>query len=104
MRARGIEVERAGAARVDLGEALRLLGRRGITRVLSEGGPTVGSALIRAGLADEVTLFTAEKPLGRQGRPALEPDALAALADPARYAEGPGATMGRTRCGRGGGL
>ena len=92
--ARGIEVERAGDARVDLGEALRLLGRRGITRVFSEGGPTAGSALIRAGLADEVLLFTAEKPLGRPGRPALEPDALAALADPARYAEGPGASYG----------
>ena len=95
LRARGIEVERAGDARVDLGEALRLLARRGITRVFSEGGPTVGSALIRAGLADEVLLFTAEKPLGRPGRPALEPDALAALADPARYAEGPGAEYGQ---------
>jgi diaminohydroxyphosphoribosylaminopyrimidine deaminase/5-amino-6-(5-phosphoribosylamino)uracil reductase len=94
LRARGLEVERAGEPQVDLGEALRLLGRRGITRVLSEGGPTVGSALIRAGLADEVLLFTAEKPLGRQGRPALEPDALAALADPARFHEGPGASYG----------
>ena len=95
LRTRGIEVERAGDSRVDLGEALRLLARRGITRVFSEGGPTVGSALIRAGLADEVLLFTAEKPLGRPGRPALEPDALAALADPARYAEGPGAEYGQ---------
>jgi diaminohydroxyphosphoribosylaminopyrimidine deaminase/5-amino-6-(5-phosphoribosylamino)uracil reductase len=94
LRARGLEVERAGERQVDLGEALRLLGRRGITRVLSEGGPTVGSALIRAGLADEVILITAEKPLGRQGRPALEPDALAALADPERFREGAGALYG----------
>jgi diaminohydroxyphosphoribosylaminopyrimidine deaminase/5-amino-6-(5-phosphoribosylamino)uracil reductase len=94
LRARGLEVERAGERQVDLGEALRLLGRRGITRVLSEGGPTIGSALIRAGLADEVMLITAEKPLGRQGRPALEPDALAALADPARFREGAGALYG----------
>ena len=94
LRTRGIEVERAGDSRVDLGEALRLLARRGITRVFSEGGPTVGSALIRQGLADEVLLFTAERPLGRPGRPALQPDALAALADPARFAEGPGAHYG----------
>ena len=61
---------------------------------MSEGGPTVGSSLIREGFADEVILITAEKPLGRQGRAALEPDALAALADPARYAEQPGALYG----------
>lgn len=83
LRARGVEVERVGG----LGEALRALGRRGITRVFSEGGPTVGAALIRDGFADEALLFTAQKPLGRAGRPALGPDALAALADPARYVE-----------------
>ena len=71
-----------------------MLGQRGIARVLSEGGPTVGSALIRAGLADEVVLITAEKPLGRQGRPALEPDALAALVDLARFRDGAGAVYG----------
>jgi diaminohydroxyphosphoribosylaminopyrimidine deaminase/5-amino-6-(5-phosphoribosylamino)uracil reductase len=95
LRGRGVEVERVGdGARVDLGAALRALGRRGITRVMSEGGPTVGSALIRARLADEVWLFTAEKPLGRRGRPALEPDALAALSDLHAYVEGPGASYG----------
>ena len=65
-----------------------------MTRLFSEGGPSVGSSLIRAGLADEVLLLTAEKPLGRPGRPALEVDALAALADPTRYREGDGATYG----------
>ena len=65
--------------------------------MFSEGGPTVGSALIRAGLADEVILLTAEKPLGRPGRPALEAGALAALGDPARYREGEGATYGAGR-------
>ena len=61
---------RAGRGhRVDLGEALRGLGGAESHACFSEGGPTVGSALIRAGLADEVLLFTAEKPLGRQGPP-----------------------------------
>jgi diaminohydroxyphosphoribosylaminopyrimidine deaminase/5-amino-6-(5-phosphoribosylamino)uracil reductase len=94
LRARGVEVERVGGERVELGEALRRLGGRGITRVFSEGGPTLGAALIREELADEVLLFTAEKPLGRPGRPALAADALAALDDLSRYVEGPGATYG----------
>jgi diaminohydroxyphosphoribosylaminopyrimidine deaminase/5-amino-6-(5-phosphoribosylamino)uracil reductase len=85
LRARGVEVERVGEG-FDLDEALRALGRRGITRVFSEGGPTVGAALIAADLADEVLLFTAEKPLGRAGRPALAASALAAL-EGERYAE-----------------
>jgi diaminohydroxyphosphoribosylaminopyrimidine deaminase/5-amino-6-(5-phosphoribosylamino)uracil reductase len=91
LRARGVEVERVGEG---LDAALQALGARGITRVFSEGGPSVGSALIRAGLADEVLLFTAERPLGRAGRPALGPEALAALADPVRYREGEGAAYG----------
>jgi diaminohydroxyphosphoribosylaminopyrimidine deaminase/5-amino-6-(5-phosphoribosylamino)uracil reductase len=32
-------------------------------------------------------LFTAQRPLGRAGRPALSAEALAALGDPARYGE-----------------
>jgi len=91
LRARSVEVERVGEG---LLEALRALARRGITRVFSEGGPTIGAALIGASLADEVLLFTAAKPLGRAGRPALSADALAALADPARYGERDGASYG----------
>lgn len=88
--ARGVEVARVEAdssGHVDLAEALRLLGRRGLTRVFSEGGPRVGARLIMAGLADEVVLLTALKPLGRPGRPALDAPALAVLNDSARYRE-----------------
>ena len=97
LRARGVEVERVeedGESRPRIGAALALLGRRGVTRVFSEGGPTFGSALIRQGFADEVILITAEKPLGRPGRPALDKDALAALADPQRYVEADGDAYG----------
>jgi diaminohydroxyphosphoribosylaminopyrimidine deaminase/5-amino-6-(5-phosphoribosylamino)uracil reductase len=97
LRARGVDVELAAVGddgRLDLRAALRLLARRGVTRVFSEGGPSVGSSLIRERLADDVMLLTAEKPLGRLGRAALEADALAALADPARYRESEGATYG----------
>ena len=95
---RGVEVLRVvevAEGRLDMREALGLLARRGLTRVFSEGGPTVGSALIRLGLADEVILLTAEKPLGRPGRVALEPDALAALGDATRYTEATGAHYGQ---------
>jgi diaminohydroxyphosphoribosylaminopyrimidine deaminase / 5-amino-6-(5-phosphoribosylamino)uracil reductase len=68
-----------------LGQALRALAARGITRVFSEGGPCVAARLIALGLADEVALITAEKPLGRRGVPALSEEARAALADPSRY-------------------
>jgi diaminohydroxyphosphoribosylaminopyrimidine deaminase / 5-amino-6-(5-phosphoribosylamino)uracil reductase len=37
------------------------------------------------GLAEEVALITADKPLGRPGVAALDPDARATLADGSRY-------------------
>ncbi|HEY1454802.1 MAG TPA: bifunctional diaminohydroxyphosphoribosylaminopyrimidine deaminase/5-amino-6-(5-phosphoribosylamino)uracil reductase RibD, partial [Roseiarcus sp.] len=70
----GVQVERVGAdaaGEVDLPQALRTLAGRGITRVFSEGGPRVAARLIALGLADEVVVITAEKPLGRPGVPAL---------------------------------
>jgi diaminohydroxyphosphoribosylaminopyrimidine deaminase/5-amino-6-(5-phosphoribosylamino)uracil reductase len=90
LRMRGVDVARVAAdgdGHVDLGEALAILAQRGVTRVFSEGGPRVGSKLIELGLADEVILLTAMKPLGREGLPALGPAAYRALEDPARYAE-----------------
>ncbi|MGA2042445.1 MAG: bifunctional diaminohydroxyphosphoribosylaminopyrimidine deaminase/5-amino-6-(5-phosphoribosylamino)uracil reductase RibD [Roseiarcus sp.] len=90
LEALGVEVERVDSdaqGRVSLTGALRALARRGVTRVLGEGGPTLGAALIAQGLADEVVLFTAHSPLGRPGLAALDPAALAALDDPKRYAE-----------------
>ena len=84
----GVMIERApldAEGHVDLQHALRALSVRGITRVFSEGGPMVAARLIALGLADEVALITANKPLGRPGVPALDPDARAALRDASRY-------------------
>ena len=86
----GVSVECVGSdadGHVDLKEALRTLAARGVTRVFSEGGPRVAARLIGLGLADEVALITAEKPLGRPGLPALSKEARAALSDPDRYAQ-----------------
>jgi diaminohydroxyphosphoribosylaminopyrimidine deaminase / 5-amino-6-(5-phosphoribosylamino)uracil reductase len=84
----GVAIERVGldaGGRADLGQALRALAARGLTRVFSEGGPRVAARLIALGLADEVALITAEKPLGRRGVPALSEAARAALSDGSRY-------------------
>jgi diaminohydroxyphosphoribosylaminopyrimidine deaminase / 5-amino-6-(5-phosphoribosylamino)uracil reductase len=84
----GVMIERVphGAeGHIDLEHALRALSVRGITRVFSEGGPMVAARLIALQLADEVALITANKPLGRPGVDALDPDSRAALADRSRY-------------------
>ncbi len=84
----GVQVERVDAdraGRIDLGKALAALAKRGITRVLSEGGPKVGANLIAAGLADEVAIFSSPKPFGRPGTLALTADARAILADQKHY-------------------
>jgi diaminohydroxyphosphoribosylaminopyrimidine deaminase / 5-amino-6-(5-phosphoribosylamino)uracil reductase len=86
--ARRIDVARIDAdaeGRLDLAAALGWLGARGVTRVFSEGGPSVGSRLVGEGLADEVVVITGEKPLGRSGLPFLNEQARAKLLDLSRY-------------------
>jgi diaminohydroxyphosphoribosylaminopyrimidine deaminase/5-amino-6-(5-phosphoribosylamino)uracil reductase len=55
---------------VDMGAALRLLAARGITRVMSEGGPILGATLMRTGLADEIIVAHSPDALG-DGVPGL---------------------------------
>jgi diaminohydroxyphosphoribosylaminopyrimidine deaminase/5-amino-6-(5-phosphoribosylamino)uracil reductase len=73
------------ADRLDLGAALRILARRGITRVFSEGGPRIGAALIAQGLVDEMLLLTSPRPLGRPGVEALSAPARAKLTELSVY-------------------
>jgi diaminohydroxyphosphoribosylaminopyrimidine deaminase / 5-amino-6-(5-phosphoribosylamino)uracil reductase len=51
----------------DLGTILASLDARGIRRVYVEGGPTIASAVIAAGLADEVLVFIAPVLIGGPG-------------------------------------
>jgi diaminohydroxyphosphoribosylaminopyrimidine deaminase/5-amino-6-(5-phosphoribosylamino)uracil reductase len=87
LREAGVEVVRVEGrdGRPDLSAALRWLAARGVTRVMSEGGPTIASALIAAGLADEVAIFTNPKPLAREGVPALDAGARIRLANPCAF-------------------
>jgi diaminohydroxyphosphoribosylaminopyrimidine deaminase/5-amino-6-(5-phosphoribosylamino)uracil reductase len=77
----GAEVMRVAApsGQVDLLEALTLLGTRGITRVFSEGGPSIGDALADADLVDTFALARSCTALGEDGVPALGPKLCAAL-------------------------
>ena len=61
--------------RLGLGEVLKLLAKRGITRLMVEGGPAVASALIEADLIDEAVFFHSPVVIGEEGLPALEPRA-----------------------------
>src|SRR5437762_11941369 len=53
-------------------EELRLLGEEGVQSLLLEGGPTIASSFLRAGLVDKVLLFVAPQIAG--GGPALLPE------------------------------
>jgi len=70
--------------RLDLGEALRILAGQGLTRVLCEGGGTLGAALTGAGLVDEVIHLGAGVVVGAEGVPAIGPLALTSLGDAQR--------------------
>ena len=82
LEARGVRVlevpGRAGA--LDLRRALARLARQGPTEVLVEGGGQLGAALLRAGIVDEVHWFAAARLLGSDGREALGPLGVRALA------------------------
>jgi diaminohydroxyphosphoribosylaminopyrimidine deaminase/5-amino-6-(5-phosphoribosylamino)uracil reductase len=55
---------------LDLGAAMRWLGEHGVNTVMSEAGPRVAGALVRAGLADRLMIITT--PIaGGEGPPAL---------------------------------
>jgi diaminohydroxyphosphoribosylaminopyrimidine deaminase/5-amino-6-(5-phosphoribosylamino)uracil reductase len=72
------------AGRLDLAAALRALADRGLTRILSEGGSTLAAALVKAGLVDELALFSGGALIGAEGHPALGPLAMGRLAEAPR--------------------
>ena len=57
---------------VDLREAFKVLGKKGITSILVEGGQQLSSALIRQGLVDKLCVFIAPKLLGSGTRSVLD--------------------------------
>ncbi len=88
--ARGAElidcVNASGARKgLDPRAMLQALGARGLTRVLCEGGGALAASLIRAGLVDELVIFSAGKLIGDEGRAGLGALGLSALAQAPQF-------------------
>lgn len=65
--------------------ALETLARRGLTRVLCEGGGQLAAALLAEGLVDQLVCYTAGMVLGADGRPAVGPLGFQALSGAPRF-------------------
>jgi riboflavin biosynthesis pyrimidine reductase len=75
--AAGVPVLVAGTDRVDVAVAVRLLGERGLHRVLCEGGPALLTDLVAADLVDELCLTVSPRlVLGPSPRVAAAPTEL----------------------------
>ncbi|TPE50495.1 bifunctional diaminohydroxyphosphoribosylaminopyrimidine deaminase/5-amino-6-(5-phosphoribosylamino)uracil reductase RibD [Amaricoccus solimangrovi] len=70
---------------LDLSAMMQLLGDRGLTRVLCEGGGRLAGALIEAGLVDELVCYTAGIVIGAEGLPGVGGIGLESLALAPRY-------------------
>jgi diaminohydroxyphosphoribosylaminopyrimidine deaminase / 5-amino-6-(5-phosphoribosylamino)uracil reductase len=85
--AHGVEVLHVAAARgkpdhdatLKLSATLKLLARRGITRLMVEAGPILATAFVKADLVDEAVVFRAPKSIGSDGIDALDGLPLSAL-------------------------
>ena len=69
----GVEVVEVGAdgeGNLDLAEGLQKLGRRGITRLLVEGGSHIAASLLRHRLVDRLVWIRAPSVMGGDGLPA----------------------------------
>jgi diaminohydroxyphosphoribosylaminopyrimidine deaminase/5-amino-6-(5-phosphoribosylamino)uracil reductase len=87
-RAAGVELVEAGLdhnGRLDLAAVMAELGRRGLTRVLVEGGSRLSAALLAHDLADRLAWFRSPGIIGGDGIPAASPLSLARLAEMPRF-------------------
>jgi diaminohydroxyphosphoribosylaminopyrimidine deaminase / 5-amino-6-(5-phosphoribosylamino)uracil reductase len=79
-----IEIGADGDHNLDLLEALKALGERGITRLLVEGGSHLAASMIRADLVDRLVWFRSPRLMGGDGISATAPfgvDRLSQTAD-----------------------
>jgi diaminohydroxyphosphoribosylaminopyrimidine deaminase / 5-amino-6-(5-phosphoribosylamino)uracil reductase len=81
-----IDVPATPSGETDLGKALQELGKRGITRLLVEGGATIATSMLRADLVDRLYWFRAPSVIGGDGLPALTDLGLATPSQAPRFA------------------
>jgi len=84
----GVEIRRVSSTapgRLDLRAVLVSLAAEGITRVMVEGGPTVGAAFLNEGLVDEAVIARGTEALGASGRRPLGESGLELFADRTRW-------------------
>jgi diaminohydroxyphosphoribosylaminopyrimidine deaminase/5-amino-6-(5-phosphoribosylamino)uracil reductase len=81
--AAGAQVIRVAAnstpSRLDLAAVLHGLSKKGISRLMVEGGARVASSFVSAGMVDEVWLLRGPQAVGADGVPALDALPLSAL-------------------------
>ena len=84
--AQGVDVlcARTINGKLDLGNTLALLARRGITRLMVESGPILAAGFLREDLVDEAALFRSRNVIGPEGVEALDGLPLSALTESPR--------------------
>jgi 2,5-diamino-6-(ribosylamino)-4(3H)-pyrimidinone 5'-phosphate reductase len=65
------EIVVVGDGRVDLRELLSILQKKGVKRLMVEGGATLNWSLIEAGLVDEISVYIGPMIIGGEGAPTL---------------------------------
>lgn len=80
-----IELPTDAENRLDLGAGFEVLGKRGLTRILVEGGGRLAASLVGAGLVDRIEWFRAPALVGGDGIAALGPLGLDRVADAPRF-------------------
>ncbi len=88
LQAKGVEILEIAAdanGRVDVAALARELGRRGVTRVLIEGGGEIAAAFLVAKLVDRITAYQAGLLMGSDSRSAVGPLGLGRLDSATRF-------------------
>ncbi len=65
------EIVVAGEEKVDLAELMTILKKKGVERLMVEGGATLNWSLVEAGLVDEISVFVGPMIIGGEGAPTL---------------------------------
>jgi diaminohydroxyphosphoribosylaminopyrimidine deaminase/5-amino-6-(5-phosphoribosylamino)uracil reductase len=90
-----IEVAHSEAGELDLSDMAIQLGKRGLTRVLCEGGGRIASSMIASELVDTLVTFTAGLAIGSEGGSVFGPLQINALVDAPRFDLVESRTVGR---------